>query len=86
MNSTALDKARARKAELQSAGELVRLSPLDRAKADPLSLRKAITAFCYRCMGGDGEPGVRDHVRNCTAPSCPLFKVRPWQDSEDDAA
>lgn len=83
MNS-ALDKARARKAELKASGELRVLSPIDRAKADPLSLRKAITAFCYRCMGGDGEPGVRESVRNCTAPNCPLYKVRPWQRGDEE--
>ena len=60
-------------------GLLKRLSPVEKAQADPRSLRKAINAFCYECMGGDGEPGARDHVRNCTAPKCPLYPVRPWQ-------
>lgn len=92
MNSGALDKARLRKTELQAAGLLTRASPTDKARADPYSLRKAITAFCYECMGGDGEPGARQHVRNCTSPKCPLYAVRPWQkddntgDSQDSGA
>jgi hypothetical protein len=81
---TALDKARARKDELKARGELVRLSPLERSQADPLSLRKAITAFCHCCMGGDGEPGARGHVRNCTSRKCPLYAVRPWQREDDE--
>lgn len=83
---TALDKARAKKTELKAAGLLVRQSPIERAKADPFSLRKAITAFCYHCMGGDGEPGARKHVRECTFRNCPLYPVRPWQKDEDEAA
>lgn len=81
-----LDKARLKKDELKAAGLLVRTSPTDKSRADPTSLRKAITAFCYECMGGDGEAGVRGHVRNCTSPKCSLFAVRPWQRDEDEAA
>jgi len=84
-NLTALDKALAKKKELKSLGKLVRLSPYQKAQNNPKSLRKAVTAFCYECMGGDGEQGARGHVRNCTAYKCPLYKVRPWQESEQDA-
>lgn len=81
-NLTALDKARIRKNELKSLGKLGRLSPFEKVKASPKSLRKAVTAFCYECMGGDGEQGARGHVRNCTAKQCPLYHVRPWQTQE----
>ncbi len=74
-----LDKARAKKKELKSSGMLKVVSPTQRALAAPKSLRKAVTAFCFECVGGDGEPGARNQVRNCTAHRCPLFGVRPWQ-------
>ena len=38
------------------------------------SLRKAISAFCLDCVGCDP-----DEVRNCSAPACPLWSVRPYR-------
>ena len=79
-----LDKARLKKNELKTLGLLKRANPTQKAAADPRSLRKAITAFCYECAGGDGEPGARSNVRNCTAPHCPLYRVRPWQKGDTE--
>ena len=53
-----------------------------RDQPDRHSLRDAITAFCGHCMGcteDHMEPGFREQVRNCTAPKCPLYHVRPYQ-------
>ena len=38
------------------------------------SRRLAIKAFCFECMGYD-----RAAIRNCTAPACPLWEVRPFK-------
>lgn len=74
--------ANAQKMRLKSLGLLRVTSPTQKAQEDPKSYKKAVVAFCYECMGGDGEPKARDHVRNCTAPKCPLFLVRPWKTKE----
>lgn len=86
MNQDKLARANAQKNALKSLGLLKATSPVNKALADPKSLRKAVTAFCYECVGGDGEPGARIHVRNCTAPKCPLFQNRPWQKSNSALA
>jgi len=54
-------------------------SPRERHEEQPLSLRKAITAKCYECMGDGGEPGWRRLIQDCCAISCPLHAVRPYQ-------
>jgi len=38
------------------------------------SLRKAVSAFCLDCLGL-----APDEIRRCTAPTCPLRTVRPYQ-------
>ena len=64
----------------RAAGEkIVRLDPLEKARRKPTSLRLAITAKCYDCMGRDGDPGIRARVRECPSKACPLHPVRPWQ-------
>ena len=50
-------------------------TPLDRWREDPNSLRKSINAKCYDCCCND-----KDQVANCTAKSCPLWAVRPYQE------
>ncbi len=43
----------------------------------------AIKAMCANCMGctlEHLEPGYRDSIRNCTAPQCPLYPFRPYQE------
>jgi len=46
--------------------KLIRISPRD-----------AIDAFCCECMGNSGA-AISD-IRGCTAPKCPLFHFRPYQ-------
>ena len=38
------------------------------------SKQAGIKAFCLECLGFD-----REAIRNCTAPACPLYEVRPFQ-------
>lgn len=39
------------------------------------SKQAGIKAFCLECIGYD-----RTAIRNCTAPACPLYEVRPFQE------
>ena len=52
----------------------VKLNPIDKSATNPKSLRLAINAKCWDCSNYQ-----REEVSNCTAVSCPLHKVRPWQ-------
>lgn len=45
------------------------------------TLRSAASAMCFVCMGGteDDHEGVREEIRRCTAPQCPLYDWRPYR-------
>jgi hypothetical protein len=43
-----------------------------------LSRKAAIHAFCLECTGWQKE-----EVRKCTSPDCPLYALRPYQDSSN---
>lgn len=48
--------------------------------ADPKSLRKAINAHCWDCVGGKADSqNPRRLVRECEIVHCNLHPVRPWQ-------
>lgn len=54
----------------------------ERAKGKPqknggATPMQAIKQFCIQCVG-DAEGVIRD-IRNCTAPKCPLFHLRPYK-------
>lgn len=57
--------------------ELREQNPKLAAKADGGSAKAAISLFCRECYGGD--PGVKDAIRACTAPNCPLYPFRPYK-------
>lgn len=82
-NYNALKEARIKSHKMMqeriAQGLPARKNPIERAKEDPGSLRKAITAKCYECVGMDGDPNFRDTIRTCTGYSCPLYPVRPYQ-------
>lgn len=78
--SSALEFARLRRAEMAARGEqVVRLNPREKAEQNPRSLRAAITAKCYECVGEDSDPGWRAVIRDCTSYTCPLRVLRPYQ-------
>jgi hypothetical protein len=86
---TPLEKARQKTRELRAAGVILRKNPLEKAAAKPTSLRLAITAKCYDCVGQDADPGWHGRIRDCLCPKCPLHPVRPYQqraqgDEEED--
>jgi hypothetical protein len=84
--------------EMREAG--IKIEPemnwVRKSKADPKSLRKAINAMCYQCIGGTEadapDPGWQKMISSCTAPGCALFNQRPCQTTsaglkeEDQAA
>ncbi len=75
-----LRRARERAAELRAAGEItVRRTPIERARENPRSLRLAVTAKCFDCVGGDCDPNPRGRIASCPAAKCPLHPVRPYQ-------
>ena len=54
-------------------------NPIEKAALRPDSLRLAINAKCYDCIGQDADPDWRGSIRNCVCNDCPLFLVRPYQ-------
>ncbi len=77
---TPLDKARIARQKIIDNGEKIeRLNPIQKSIKNPKSLRLAINAKCYECVGGeDGENQVK-YIRECTSPKCPLFNIRPYR-------
>ncbi len=59
-----------------------------KANRSPRSKQLAINAFCFHCMGGTlkemPDYGVKELIRTCTAPDCPLFIHRPYQEKKAD--
>lgn len=51
-----------------------------REKFEKTPTRKlAIEIQCEICMGGEDEPGIRNHIKGCTSPQCPLYIYRPYK-------
>ena len=63
--------------------ELREQNPKLATKADGGSAKAAISLFCRECYGGD--PGVKDAIRACTAPNCPLYPCRPYKQEGEQA-
>lgn len=62
-----------------SEGLTERKSPLEKAKAKPGSMRLAINAKCFDCVGCGHDTGWRDRVRDCFDTGCPLYNFRPFK-------
>jgi len=57
-------------------------NPVKRFFALPPSRKRAIEAKCAECMGCTEdhlEEEFKREIRNCTAPHCPLYPLRPYQ-------
>ena len=55
------------------------ITPIERSKQNPKSLRLAINAKCYDCIY-DPYSGIgnwRMQVSSCTSVNCPLYPIRP---------
>lgn len=79
--SDALDKAREASRLMREQGiSTVRLSPKQKSLLNPKSLRFAVTAHCWECMGGSQGENTRQMVADCTLEGkCMLWTFRPWQ-------
>ena len=74
-----LEKGRAAYLEKIKSGEIeksVALDPIQKAKANPPSLRAEIKEQCYDCSCYQ-----RTEVTKCQAKDCPLHRIRPWKKS-----
>lgn len=54
-------------------------TPLEILARNPRSLRAAINAKCWDCVGQDADPAPRRRIGECGCTSCPLHAVRPYQ-------
>lgn len=54
-----------------------------KAMREPKSLRAAINAMCFHCMGGTDaslpDPGWEEAIGRCTSAQCPLAPHRPYK-------
>ena len=59
-----------------------------KARRRPKSMKAALNAMCFACMGGteDALPdaGWKKAIGTCTAPTCPLYPHRPYQNYSAD--
>ena len=70
-----LDKARAiQKAKRDAGIKTIVLTPIEKAKRNPTSLRAAINGKCYDCVAG-----YKNEIRNCQMTDCTLHPVRPYR-------
>ena len=86
MSSYALEKARAAREALIASGQTIeRKSPMEKHQSNPSSLRLAVNAKCFDCVGGEhADSGFRRCIRECNVTKCPLHTVRPYQRAEQD--
>lgn len=83
--NAALERAREKARERRASGQsVVRLDPIQKAAAKPTSLRLAITAKCWSCVGAGADPHPRREIAECAVRRCPLHPVRPYQRGEED--
>ncbi len=57
-------------------------TPIEKAQDKPTSLRLAINAKCYDCIGCGFDPKPTDAIRNCGIVDCPLWTVRAYQNKK----
>lgn len=74
-----LAAARAARAARLAAGLATTMDPIERAAANPGSLRAAVNGKCFDCVGADADPNPRGRIRACPSSRCPLHPVRPYQ-------
>ena len=82
MSNAAINAAQKKLAEMREQGiKQVILNPVDKAKANPTSLKYAIRAHCWQCVGADASEGSKQLVRDCSVgDKCALYPHRPWRE------
>jgi hypothetical protein len=53
--------------------------PIARSLARPKSLRAAVVAKCWECVGGDAAPAPRQRIGACAVMRCPLRPHCPYR-------
>jgi len=78
---TAIQAAQKKLAEMREAGiKIERLSPVEKARANPSNKAACIMANCWECVGGNATEKPKLLVRDCDVGSkCLMYSVRPWQ-------
>jgi hypothetical protein len=85
VQQSALERAREASRLLREQGIAPeRLDPIEKARRNPKSLRMAINAKCWDCMGGMSDPGIRERIGACSLVACSLNPVRPYQRGQED--
>lgn len=59
-----------------AAGEIKRRNPMEKALDNPKSMRAAINANCWDCVGQDNWV---NRTRECDIKKCPFWAMRPHQ-------
>ncbi len=78
MTLTAIEQARITIQNRIETGLPAYRNPIEKHNENPASLRCAINAKCYECVGAGQDANYRDSIRTCTSYSCPLYTVRPF--------
>jgi len=73
VDQTALAEGREKYQQRLKSGEITRLNPYEKAKNSKSSLRLAINAECWDCVGRENW---HNRVRFCTIFDCALWHVR----------
>ena len=73
-NLTPLEKGRLAYQEKLARGEIKRMTPEEKSKAHPSSMRLAINSNCWDCVG---QENWIKRVRECEITNCSFFELRP---------
>jgi hypothetical protein len=78
---TPLQLAQKKQREMREAGIAPeRFDPIEKARRNPNSLRAAINAKCWDCVGAGFDPNPRRLIRECPCGKyCGLYPVRPYK-------
>ena len=57
-------------------------TPIENAKDKPTSLRLAINAKCFDCIGCGFDPKPAEAIRSCEIEDCSLWLVRPYRNKK----
>lgn len=82
IKKTGLEIAKEKREQMKAEGiKVVFKNPIEKALENPKSLRLAINAKCFDCVGRDYDPNYRARIRDCTAVDvCSLHPLRPFRD------
>jgi hypothetical protein len=73
------------RAELSAKGTVIRrMSPIEKAQANPRSPTLAIRGKCWECAGSgaDGTQVTKATIGGCQITQCPLWNLRPFQSKQ----